>query len=86
MEAWFEDFSAGPVKSISFSNQHNPYEANEAGAPGLKFWCSDFLISTSNAFIIGTVPAESVPTLMYSQELRVRCLMKFSWRREEEQF
>ena len=53
LEAWFEDLSAGPVQSISFSNQNNIYKDLEAGSPGLKFWVPDFLVGTSDSFVIG---------------------------------
>jgi hypothetical protein len=53
LEAWFEDLAAGPVSSISFSLQQSPFEEGEAGSPGLKFWCSDFIVGTSEAFILG---------------------------------
>ncbi len=44
LEAWFEDFAAGPVNSLSFSLQSCPYPAGEAGAPGLQFWVPDFIV------------------------------------------
>ena len=53
LEAWFEDLAAGPVNSISFAAQENPYGAAEAGAPGLKFWTPDFMIGTTDALIVG---------------------------------
>lgn len=53
LEAWFEDLSAGPVNSVSFAVQPCPFAAGEAGSPGLKFWCPDFLVGTSDAFVIG---------------------------------
>lgn len=53
LEAWFEDLSAGPVTSLSFAVQDCPHPAAEAGAPGLKFWCPDFIVGTSDAFIVG---------------------------------
>ena len=53
LEAWFEDLSAGPVTSVSFAVQSCPYPAAEAGVPGLKFWVPDFIVGTSDAFIVG---------------------------------
>lgn len=53
LEAWFEDLSAGPVTSVSFAVQTCPYPAAEAGVPGLKFWVPDFIVGTSDAFIVG---------------------------------
>ena len=53
LEAWFEDLSAGPVLSLSFAVQACPYEDGEGGSPGLKFWAPDFLVGTSDAFIVG---------------------------------
>ena len=53
LEAWFEDLSAGPVTSVSFAVQSCPYPAAEAGVPGLKFWAPDFIVGTSDAFIVG---------------------------------
>ena len=53
LEAWFEDFAAGPITSLSFSIQVCPYPEGEGGAPGLQFWVPDFMIGTSDAFIVG---------------------------------
>lgn len=53
LEAWFEDLAAGPLSSLSFSVQKCPFPAAEAGAPGLKFWVPDFLVGTTEAFIVG---------------------------------
>ena len=53
LESWFEDLSAGPVTSVSFGIQTCPYPAAEAGIPGLKFWVPDFIVGTSDAFIVG---------------------------------
>lgn len=53
MEAWFEDLNAGCVTSLSFSVQQCPFAAGEGGAPGLKFWVPDFLVGTSDAFVVG---------------------------------
>ena len=53
LEAWFEDLSAGPVTSISFAVQNCPFPMGEAGAPGLKFWVPDFMVGTSDAFVVG---------------------------------
>lgn len=53
LEAWFEDLSAGPVTSISFAVQSCPYPSADAGIPGLKFWVPDFIVGTSDAFIVG---------------------------------
>ena len=57
LEAWFEDLAAGPITSVSFSGAASlagPYDVGEAGAPGLKFWCPDFVLGTAEGFIIGT--------------------------------
>jgi WD40 repeat protein len=53
LEAWFEDLNAGSLTSLSFSEQPNPYPYGEAGAPGLKFWVPDFIVGTTDAFIVG---------------------------------
>jgi WD40 repeat protein len=53
LEAWFEDLSAGPITSLSFSVQDCPYAYGEAGAPGLKFWVPDFVVGTSDGFVVG---------------------------------
>ena len=53
LEAWFEDLAAGPVNSISFGFQQCPFRADVAGSPGLKFWVPDFMVGTSDAFIVG---------------------------------
>lgn len=56
MEAWFEDLNAGPLTSISFSIQDNPMPG-EVGAPGLKFWVPDFIVGTSDSFVVGVESA-----------------------------
>lgn len=53
MEAWFEDLAAGPVTSLSFSVQTCPHSEEKYGAPGLQFWVPEFLVGTSDAFIVG---------------------------------
>jgi len=53
LEAWFEDLAAGPVSSVSFGFQPCPFKADVAGSPGLKFWVPDFMVGTSDAFIVG---------------------------------
>ena len=53
IEAWFEDLAAGPVNSISFALQNCPYAPSEGGAPGSKFWVPDFMVGTTDAFIVG---------------------------------
>jgi WD40 repeat protein len=53
LEAWFEELNAGPITSLSFSLQDSPFQPDEAGRPGLKFWVPDFIVSTKNAFVIG---------------------------------
>lgn len=53
LEAWFEDLNAGPVMALSFSIQANPFHPGEAGKPGLKFWVPDFIVATSEAFVVG---------------------------------
>eukprot|EP01038_Epipyxis_sp_PR26KG_P008841 gene8841-11932_t len=53
LEAWFEDLNAGAITSFSFALQSCPYPAGEAGSPGLKFWVPDFIVGTSDAFIVG---------------------------------
>ena len=69
LESWFEDLgihficyicskiiilylAAGPITSVSFSNEFYFNKQTEFG-PGLKFWCNDFIVGTSHAFIIG---------------------------------
>ena len=51
MEAWFEDLMAGPVNSVSFAMQDCP--ATDVGKPGAKFWVPDFMVGTTDAFIVG---------------------------------
>jgi len=53
LEAWFDDFAAGPVTSVSFCLQSCPFPEGEGGAPGLQFWVPDFMVGTSDAFIVG---------------------------------
>ena len=53
LEAWFEDMCAGPLTSISLSLQDNPYDAAEAGSPGLKFWVPNFIVGTTDALVVG---------------------------------
>lgn len=53
LEAWFEDLNAGPITSLSFSVQECPFPYGEAGAPGLKFWVPDFVVGTSDGFVVG---------------------------------
>jgi hypothetical protein len=49
LESWFEDLAAGPVMSLSFSNQKCPYPEGEGGGPGMSFWVPDFMVRTSSA-------------------------------------
>jgi hypothetical protein len=63
LEAWFEDLSAGPVNSVSFSTQDCPFDKGEAGAPGLKFWVPDFVVSAIYVFF-------SVTSIFNSKALR----------------
>lgn len=55
LEAWFEDLAAGSVTSVSFADAANPFAQAEAqdedAAP--RFWTPDFLVGTSDAFIVG---------------------------------
>jgi hypothetical protein len=44
LESWFEDLAAGPVMSLSFSNQKCPYPEGEGGGPGMHFWVPDFMV------------------------------------------
>jgi len=53
LEAWFDDFAAGPIASLSFCVQVCPYPEGEGGAPGLQFWVPDFMVGTTDAFIVG---------------------------------
>jgi len=53
LEAWFEDLAAGPVTSLSFSNQKCPFPDGEGGGPGMHFWVPDFMVGTAEAFIVG---------------------------------
>lgn len=55
LEAWFEDLAAGPVTSVSLAHMACPYAPGEGGSPGLRFWCPDILVGTSQAFVIGTL-------------------------------
>jgi len=51
LEAWFEDLCAGPVSSISFSLQDNPYADSLTTVP---FWVPDFTVSTCIHGHLGT--------------------------------
>lgn len=53
LEAWFEDINAGPISSLSFSLETSPFSINEAGAPGLRFWTPNFIVSTRKGLIVG---------------------------------
>lgn len=53
LEAWFEDLAAGPVTSVSFANVECPVLDGSAGIPGLQFWSPEFIVGTSDAFIVG---------------------------------
>jgi cilia- and flagella-associated protein 251 len=53
LEAWFEDFMAGPVTSLSFSAMNCPFPDGVEGEPGTTFWVPDFMIGTSDALIVG---------------------------------
>ena len=53
LEAWFEDLAAGPVSSLSFASGECPVTDGSAGAPGLHFWVPEFLVGTTDAFIVG---------------------------------
>lgn len=53
LEAWFEDLAAGPVTSISFANGVCPIPDGRGGVPGMHFWVPEFLVGTSDAFIVG---------------------------------
>ena len=57
LEAWFEDLAAGPVNSISFGMQNCPFKVDVAGSPGLRFWVPDFMVGTTDAFIVGVESA-----------------------------
>jgi len=46
IDAWFEDLSAGPIMSLSFNLQQSPSILSS-------FWSPDFLVGTSDSFIIG---------------------------------
>ena len=41
------------MSSLSFCVQACPYPEGEGGAPGLQFWVPDFMVGTSDAFIVG---------------------------------
>eukprot|EP00605_Chrysophyceae_sp_TOSAG23-4_P000422 GSChrysophyteH1.ASY1.ANO1.479.1 assembled CDS len=60
LEAWFEDLAAGPVNSISFATQECPFRADQAGSPGLQFWVPDFMVGTTDAFIVGAAIFDEV--------------------------
>jgi hypothetical protein len=56
LEAWFEDLAAGPVTSVSFADAASPFLPREElqdedAAP--RFWTPEFLVGTSDAFIVG---------------------------------
>lgn len=53
LEAWFEDLAAGPVSSVSFADYQCPVTDGSAGVPGLQFWVPEFIVGTSDAFIVG---------------------------------
>lgn len=53
LEAWFEDLAAGPVTSLSFASIDCPITDGTAGLPGLQFWAPEFVVGTSDAFIVG---------------------------------
>jgi WD40 repeat protein len=57
LEAWFEDFMAGPVTSLSFSAMNCPFPEGMGGEPGTTFWVPDFMIGTSEALIVGVESA-----------------------------
>ena len=43
--------TAGSVKFVSFAVQDCP--ASDVGKPGAKFWAPDFMVGTTDAFIVG---------------------------------
>jgi len=47
-EAWFEDLSAGPLSSLSFSEQDLP-----EGVDINHFWVPDFIVGTTDALVVG---------------------------------
>lgn len=53
LEAWFEDFMAGPVTSLSFSAVSCPFPEGVGGEPGTTFWVPDFIVGTSDALVVG---------------------------------
>ena len=57
LEAWFEDFMAGPVTSLSFAAMTCPFPEGVGGEPGTTFWVPDFMIGTSDALIVGAESA-----------------------------
>jgi WD40 repeat protein len=59
VQAWFEDLSAGSVKSISFEKSIDEGEGDEYGLPGGggvgvddDFKCPNFLVSTGSALVV----------------------------------
>ena len=48
LEAWFEDLSAGPLSSLSFSDQELP-----EGIDLNHFWVPDFVVGTTDALVVG---------------------------------
>eukprot|EP00929_Paragymnodinium_shiwhaense_P051431 TRINITY_DN25883_c0_g1_i1.p1 TRINITY_DN25883_c0_g1~~TRINITY_DN25883_c0_g1_i1.p1 ORF type:complete len:959 (-),score=271.03 TRINITY_DN25883_c0_g1_i1:60-2936(-) len=57
VQAWFEDLSAGSVKSISFeksADDGEDYEAPGSGGVGIEddFKCPNFLVSTGSALVV----------------------------------
>ncbi|KDO16906.1 hypothetical protein SPRG_17629 [Saprolegnia parasitica CBS 223.65] len=51
--AWFEDLCAGPVNSVSFANTETTTES----VPTDAFRVPEFIVATSNAFILGITPS-----------------------------
>mmetsp|Transcript_33344 Transcript_33344/g.76047 ORF Transcript_33344/g.76047 Transcript_33344/m.76047 type:complete len:937 (+) Transcript_33344:90-2900(+) len=55
VQAWFEDLSAGAVKSISFEKRDDRDEDFTSSGPGSgeeDFKCPDFLVSTGSALVV----------------------------------
>lgn len=48
LEAWFEDLAAGPLSSLSFSEQDLP-----EGIDLNHFWVPDFVVGTTDALVVG---------------------------------
>lgn len=72
LEAWFEDLAAGPIMSISFSNQKCPYPEGEGGGPGMHFWVPDFMVVHDSDLNAECLLHRSEPLIPLSSVSRLR--------------